>query len=90
MTEKRVGIYAGIDPTAPSMHVGHLMPLMVLFWMYLYGFHACSLVGNLSFYQSRKVTHTCSLEVLPQKSVILLDERLPEKSSTLQHEKLIC
>ncbi|KAL9133546.1 MAG: hypothetical protein Q9175_005272 [Cornicularia normoerica] len=47
LTAKRVGVYVGIDPTAPSMHVGHLVPLMVLYWMYIHGFHACSLVGNL-------------------------------------------
>lgn len=46
LTEKRVGIYVGVDPTAPSMHVGHLLPLMVLYWMYIHGFHACSLLGG--------------------------------------------
>ena len=47
MIEKRIGIYCGVDPTAPSMHVGHLLPLMVLYWSYIKGFHACSLVGTL-------------------------------------------
>ena len=47
MTEKRIGIYCGVDPTASSMHVGHLLPLMVLYWSYIKGFHACSLVGTL-------------------------------------------
>ena len=46
MTEKRIGIYCGIDPTAASMHVGHLLPLMVLYWSYIYGFYACSLLGG--------------------------------------------
>ena len=45
MTEKRIGAYVGIDPTAPSLHVGHLLPLMTLFWMYLNGFHAVTLVS---------------------------------------------
>lgn len=45
MTEKRVGAYVGIDPTAPSLHVGHLLPLMALYWMYIYGFHVVSLVS---------------------------------------------
>lgn len=47
MTEKRVGIYVGVDPTAASMHIGHLLPLMVVYWAYIKGFHACSLVGCL-------------------------------------------
>ncbi|KAK7525473.1 tyrosyl-tRNA synthetase [Phyllosticta citriasiana] len=46
MTEKRIGAYCGIDPTAPSMHVGHLLPFMVIFWMYLHGFKACTLLGG--------------------------------------------
>ena len=49
LTEKRVGIYCGVDPTAPSMHIGHLLPLMVLYWFYIKGFHACSLVNRLIF-----------------------------------------
>ena len=49
LTEKRVGIYCGVDPTAPSMHIGHLLPLMVLYWFYIKGFHACSLVNRLTF-----------------------------------------
>lgn len=35
----------GIDPTAPSLHVGHLVPLMALFWMYVHGFYAVTLVS---------------------------------------------
>lgn len=84
MTEKRVGIYAGIDPTAPSMHVGHLLPLMVLYWMYIHGFHACSLVGSLSSDRPRNEAHNCSLEVLRQKLVIPSDERGLEKRRTPQ------
>ena len=45
MVNKRVGAYVGIDPTAPSLHVGHLLPLMSLFWMYVSGFHAVTLVS---------------------------------------------
>lgn len=28
--EKSVGLYAGIDPTGDSMHIGHLIPFMIL------------------------------------------------------------
>jgi tyrosyl-tRNA synthetase len=44
MTNKRIGAYVGIDPTAPSLHVGHLLPLMTLFWLYVHGYHVVSLV----------------------------------------------
>ncbi|WYZ44272.1 hypothetical protein EsH8_VII_000708 [Colletotrichum jinshuiense] len=43
---KRIGAYVGIDPTAASLHVGHLLPFMPLFWMYLHGYTAVSLVGG--------------------------------------------
>lgn len=46
MTTKRLGAYVGIDPTAPSLHVGHMLPLMSLFWMYVHGYHAVTLVGG--------------------------------------------
>ncbi|GKT91729.1 tyrosyl-tRNA synthetase [Colletotrichum tofieldiae] len=43
---KRIGAYVGVDPTAASLHVGHLLPFMPLFWMYLHGYTAVSLVGG--------------------------------------------
>lgn len=46
MTNKRIGAYCGVDPTAPSLHVGHLLPFMVIFWMYLHGFHAVTVLGG--------------------------------------------
>ncbi|KAL8938233.1 MAG: hypothetical protein Q9211_003299 [Gyalolechia sp. 1 TL-2023] len=46
LNQKRVGVYLGIDPTAPSLHVGHLVPLMALFWMYVHGYYTVTLVGG--------------------------------------------
>lgn len=46
MTEKRIGAYVGIDPTASSLHIGHMLPLMSLFWMYVHGYHTVSLLGG--------------------------------------------
>lgn len=45
-TEKRAGIYAGVDPTAPSMHVGHILPFMVLAWGYVWGLPVSFLVSG--------------------------------------------
>ena len=45
LTEKRIGAYVGVDPTAPSLHVGHLLPLMALYWMYLHGYYTVTLVS---------------------------------------------
>ena len=46
LQSKKAAIYAGIDPTAPSLHLGHLLPLMVLFWLSLHGNTVVSLVGG--------------------------------------------
>ena len=48
MIKKRIGAYVGIDPTAPSLHVGHLVPLMSLFWLFIHGCHAVTLVSSLT------------------------------------------
>ncbi|RHZ62793.1 tyrosine--tRNA ligase MSY1 [Aspergillus thermomutatus] len=45
-TEKRVGIYVGVDPTAPSLHVGHMLPFMVLAWGYVWGLPVTYLLGG--------------------------------------------
>ncbi|KAL2836568.1 hypothetical protein BJY01DRAFT_54766 [Aspergillus pseudoustus] len=45
-TEKRVGLYAGVDPTAPSLHVGHMLPFMVLAWGYVWGLPVTFLLGG--------------------------------------------
>lgn len=46
MRRKRIGAYVGIDPTAPSLHIGHLLPMMPLFWMYIHGYKAVSIIGG--------------------------------------------
>ena len=44
LTSQRVSAYSGIDPTAPSLHLGHLIPLNTLFWLFACGHTAISLV----------------------------------------------
>lgn len=44
LIERRVGVYCGVDPTAPSLHIGHMIPFMALGWMYVYGYSATYLV----------------------------------------------
>ncbi|KAI9726289.1 MAG: Tyrosine--tRNA ligase, mitochondrial [Chrysothrix sp. TS-e1954] len=45
LIDKRIGVYCGIDPTARSLHLGHLVPIMALFWMHVQGFKTISLIG---------------------------------------------
>ncbi|KAI0505647.1 tRNA synthetase class I [Xylaria bambusicola] len=46
MRRKRIGVYVGIDPTAASLHLGHLLPLMPVFWMYMHGYRAITMIGG--------------------------------------------
>lgn len=46
MRVKRIGAYVGIDPTADSMHLGHLLPFMALFWLWMHGHPAITLLGG--------------------------------------------
>ncbi|EXJ95803.1 tyrosyl-tRNA synthetase [Capronia coronata CBS 617.96] len=48
LTHRRVGVYAGIDPTAPSMHVGHMIPFMVLAWFYVHGYDTHFVLGGFT------------------------------------------
>jgi tyrosyl-tRNA synthetase len=45
---QKLVVYAGVDPTASSLHVGHLLPLMNLLHFYLNGHHAIGLVSALT------------------------------------------
>ena len=44
--EKSIGLYAGIDPTGDSMHIGHLIPFMVLKRFQLAGHKPVILIGG--------------------------------------------
>ena len=41
-----VTCYIGFDPTAPSLHVGSLVPLMLLAYMQKYGYRPIALIGG--------------------------------------------
>ncbi|KAF7315629.1 Tyrosine--tRNA ligase [Mycena indigotica] len=39
-------VYAGIDPTAPALHVGHLLPLVCLLQFHIHGHNIIPLIGG--------------------------------------------
>ncbi len=45
-TDKKVGIYVGTDPTGDSLHVGHLIPFMMLKRFQLMGHKPVILIGG--------------------------------------------
>ncbi|MBZ3776336.1 tyrosine--tRNA ligase [Lentilactobacillus otakiensis] len=46
VNKKPVGIYVGIDPTGDSMHIGHLIPFMILKRFQLAGHHPVIVIGG--------------------------------------------
>ncbi|GAD16508.1 tyrosine--tRNA ligase [Lentilactobacillus otakiensis] len=46
VNKKSVGIYVGIDPTGDSMHIGHLIPFMILKRFQLAGHHPVIVIGG--------------------------------------------
>lgn len=44
--EKSISLYCGIDPTGDSMHIGHLIPFMILKRFQLAGHHPVILIGG--------------------------------------------
>ncbi len=40
------GVYVGMDPTADSLHLGNLLPIMVLSWFQRYGHQAYVVMGG--------------------------------------------
>ncbi len=46
MNEEMITAYVGFDPTADSLHVGHLIPLMALGWLQRLGHRPIALAGG--------------------------------------------
>ena len=42
----KITAYLGADPTADSLHVGHLVPVMMMRWLQKYGHRPLMLVGG--------------------------------------------
>lgn len=42
----KIAVYLGSDPTADSLHVGHLVPIMMMRWLQKYGHRPIMLVGG--------------------------------------------
>lgn len=46
LVEDKIKLYAGFDPTADSLHIGHLLPILTLKRFQLHGHHPIALVGG--------------------------------------------
>lgn len=46
LNHDKIAVYLGSDPTADSLHVGHLVPIMMMRWLQKYGHKPIMLVGG--------------------------------------------
>lgn len=46
LNNKKIAVYLGSDPTADSLHVGHLVPIMMMRWLQKFGHKPIMLVGG--------------------------------------------
>ena len=46
LNNDKIAVYLGSDPTADSLHVGHLVPVMMMRWLQKYGHKPLMLVGG--------------------------------------------
>ena len=44
--DKHIGLYCGVDPTGDSLHIGHLIPFMLLKRFQLAGHHPVIVIGG--------------------------------------------
>ncbi|WP_412989521.1 tyrosine--tRNA ligase [Pediococcus siamensis] len=45
-SKKQIGLYCGVDPTGDSLHIGHLIPFMMMKRFQLQGHHPVILIGG--------------------------------------------
>src|SRR5450756_237623 len=45
VVEQPITLYCGYDPTAPSLHIGHLVTIMMLAWFQRFGHRPIALIG---------------------------------------------
>ena len=46
IADHKIALYCGTDPTGDSMHIGHLIPFMILERFARYGHHPYILIGG--------------------------------------------
>jgi len=46
LKKEKIVLYCGFDPTAPSLHLGNLVPLLTLRRFQIFGHHPIALVGG--------------------------------------------
>ncbi|VDO24469.1 unnamed protein product [Onchocerca flexuosa] len=62
-------VYAGFDPTADSLHIGHLLVLTNLFRAILHGCHAIALIGGATAHVGDPSGHITDRVIVPDHEI---------------------
>ncbi|VDK64630.1 unnamed protein product [Onchocerca ochengi] len=66
-------VYAGFDPTADSLHIGHLLVLTNLFRATLHGCHAIALIGGATAHVGDPSGHITGVVIIVMSSIQFLE-----------------
>lgn len=86
LIDRRVGAYCGVDPTAASLHIGHMIPLMALSWMFIHGYQSTFLV-SYSFCDRDRVLTSSRLADLPLQLATLQIDSLRDRNKPEHNEE---
>ncbi|KAF8161120.1 hypothetical protein B0H34DRAFT_781738 [Crassisporium funariophilum] len=82
LASKQQTIYAGVDPTAKSLHIGHLIPLMVLLHFQLRGHRIIPLIGGATGRVGDPSGRLVERQLADIKQV---DDNVASLTSSIQH-----
>ncbi|KZW00238.1 tyrosyl-tRNA synthetase [Exidia glandulosa HHB12029] len=85
---QRTVFYLGIDPTAPSLHVGHLVPLMMLAHLQSYGHIPIALVGGATGRVGDPSFRNTARESMPEELARNNVQRLTAQIRQFSHKAL--
>ncbi|KJZ71624.1 hypothetical protein HIM_09018 [Hirsutella minnesotensis 3608] len=85
---KRIGAYVGVDPTADSIHLGHLLPFMALFWLWFHGHPSILLLGGATARVGDPIGRDKSREILANAVISRNVTKMHFQLSKLWHNAL--
>src|SRR5258708_29915927 len=85
MTKKKITLYQGFDPTAPSLHIGHFIGIRKLAQFQKLGHKVIFLIGD--FTGDRKSTRLNSSHQIISYAVFCLKKKKTDNTSNLLEMK---
>jgi tyrosyl-tRNA synthetase len=80
--ERPISFYIGFDPTAPSYHVGNLLPIMAMAWMQRLGHRPIAITGGGTALVGDPTGKTVSRPILTYEKI---EQNLRGQKAQLQH-----